>query len=64
MRFLRNGIKTGNQWEQFLKCKDVNFDDIVEKFPTGESWIADRDDTNRGRVEREDLYEKEGSTMP
>ncbi len=57
MRLLINGIKTGNQWEQFLKCKNVNLDDIVKKFPTGESWIANLDDMNLGREEREKLYE-------
>ena len=55
MRLLINGIKTGNQWEQFLKCKNVNLDDIVKKFPTGESWIANLDDMNLGREEREKL---------
>ena len=57
MRFLRNGIKTGNQWEEFLRCKDVNLDDIVEKYPTGESWKAELDDMNRGRVERQHMID-------
>ena len=52
-QLLRNGIKTRADWEQFLKCKDVNLDAIVAKFPNGESWIAELDDMNRGRVERE-----------
>jgi len=52
-QLLRNGIKTRADWEQFLKCKDVNLDAIVAKFPNGESWIAAIEDRVRGRVERE-----------
>lgn len=55
MRFLRRGIKTGAEWDEFLRCKDVNLDAIVEKYPTGESWKAELDDIDRGRVEREEL---------
>ena len=57
MRLLINGIKTGNQWEQFLKCKNVNLDDIVKNFPTGESWIANLDDMNRAWVERQHMID-------
>jgi hypothetical protein len=52
-QLLRNGIKTRADWEQFLKCKDVNLDAIVAKFPNGESWIAAIEEMRSGRVERQ-----------
>ena len=55
MRFLRRGIKTGAEWDEFLRCKDVNLDDIVEQFPNGESWMAAIEEMRSGRVEREHM---------